>query len=337
MTETGIPVPTKWYHGYFFPMSVAYSCGLLLAFLAVLLMEQGQPALLYICPICLGVMFLMGRHHFKDLWSGAKVFTLADQLIVRNERKWGKARMKRFMEKRKRERAAMQIEDAAAVEDVSIRPSSAAPSESNVVIAAAGGEDPQEQPRPSDGGQRRPSGRGGPGRGGQRISRAHPGPGTTQRSRKSLVTNTGQVIDTVPSDEPPPGTPIEPSLTLVTNAGQVIDTVPTDEPPHGTPVERSLTLKPTLKDICFGDENHPGTIEFRRIVKMEATSRTGDEIDGRRGVFKSIGMKLKGRRFFKAGQSNEWVVANKVEIRTEVGKVYDFEVEQEQKEGSILN
>jgi hypothetical protein len=281
-------------------MSVAYSCGLLLAFVAVLLMEQGQPALLYICPICLAVMFIMGRHRLKDLWSGAKVFKLADQLISKNERKWGKIRMKRFVEKRKRENAAMYADAAvhdessrlSVGEDECRRSSSVEPAESDAV-AAAGGEGPPEQRLPPGGG-RRSSGRGGPGRGGQRTGRGHPGPGTKQRSRKSL-----------------------------TNAGQ-IETVPREGIPD-TPLEPSLTLKPSLKDICFGDEAHPGTIEFRHLVKMEVTRRNADD-DGRREVFKSIGMKLKGRRFFKEVRSNEWVVASKFEIRTEVGKAYDFEV-----------
>lgn len=39
----GIDVPSKWHEGYFFPMMIAYSSGLLLAFIAVILMEQGQP------------------------------------------------------------------------------------------------------------------------------------------------------------------------------------------------------------------------------------------------------------------------------------------------------
>ena len=45
----GIDVPSKWHEGYFFPMMIAYSSGLLLAFIAVILMEQGQPGTLSWC------------------------------------------------------------------------------------------------------------------------------------------------------------------------------------------------------------------------------------------------------------------------------------------------
>jgi Signal peptide peptidase len=50
MTNTGVDVPHKWYQGFFFPMVVAYCIGLLIAFGAVLAMEQGQPGMS--CPLC---------------------------------------------------------------------------------------------------------------------------------------------------------------------------------------------------------------------------------------------------------------------------------------------
>lgn len=283
MTNSGMPVPTTWYEGYFFPMCVAYSAGLLLAFVAVILMEQGQPALLYICPICLAVMFIMGRHRLKDLWNGAKVFKLADGLISKNERAWGKLRMKRFMEKRKRESLVVG-------EDVS-------PDEETRTETQQGSDDihdgefPQ-QPRPETAGGRGQgrSGRGGPGRGDQRKGRGRAGPGKEQRSGSGSANAEG-----VPKQE---------TLTA--------------------PLEPSPTLKPSLKDICFGNETHPGSMEFRRIVKMEVAERGADE-EFCPGVFKSIRMKLKGRRFFKAVRSNEWVEASKLEIRTQVCKTYDFE------------
>jgi hypothetical protein len=63
-------------------------------------------ALLYIVPTCLGTMFFLGRHDLKNLWSGARAIRLAERIIEKNERAWGKARMKRFVERRKREVAA---------------------------------------------------------------------------------------------------------------------------------------------------------------------------------------------------------------------------------------
>lgn len=107
IANPGVESPTKWYKGYFFPMLIAYSLGLFFAFLAVILMEQGQPALLYICPICLTTIFIIGRRDLKNLWSGAKVFKLADGLITKTERDWGKTRMKRFVQRRKRENAQL--------------------------------------------------------------------------------------------------------------------------------------------------------------------------------------------------------------------------------------
>jgi len=107
LTNSDIKRPTKWYEGYFFPMMLAYSSGLLLAFVAVILMEQGQPALLYICPICLITILILGRRDIKNLWNGVKVLKQADFLITKTEREWGKSRMKRFTEQRRRENAAM--------------------------------------------------------------------------------------------------------------------------------------------------------------------------------------------------------------------------------------
>eukprot|EP00536_Pseudo-nitzschia_multiseries_P004854 jgi/Psemu1/189157/e_gw1.85.134.1 len=81
MPPQGIKVPTKWYQGFFFPMMVAYAIGLFLAFVAVLIMQQGQPALLYICPCCLVTILLLGRNDLKDLWNGAKIFRSTERLI----------------------------------------------------------------------------------------------------------------------------------------------------------------------------------------------------------------------------------------------------------------
>merc|ERR1719343_487763 len=85
---------------------MAYSLGLFFAFVAVILMEQGQPALLYICPICLTTILILGRRDIKNLWNGVKVLKQADFLITKTEREWGKSRMKRFAERRRRENAA---------------------------------------------------------------------------------------------------------------------------------------------------------------------------------------------------------------------------------------
>lgn len=284
MTNSGIPVPTKWYEGYFFPMSVAYSVGLLLAFVAVILMEQGQPALLYICPICLVVMFVMGRNRLKDLWSGAKVFKLSDQLINKNEREWGKLRMKRFVEKRRRETLSLEADVSA--EDVITTVAQRGPDD---IIADDG---PQLRRSQQGRGRGRP-GRGALGRGGQGKGLGRLGPGSDPSSRIGLTN--ANTVESMPNQEIP-----TPSL------------------------EPSPTLEPSLKDICFGNETHAGTVEFRRIVKIEAAARGANE-EFRPDIFKSIRMKLKGRRFFKMGQSNEWLEASRLEIRKHVGEAYDRE------------
>ena len=96
--------PEKWYQGYFFPLMVAYSFGLFLAFFAFCLMEIGQPALLYINPCLLGTLAVLGRKNLKDLWDGPEVMQLADKLKRKCEKSWGRQRMRRQVEKQKMER-----------------------------------------------------------------------------------------------------------------------------------------------------------------------------------------------------------------------------------------
>jgi len=58
--------------GYFVYLAPGYALGLLMANLAVVLMRQGQPALLYLVPCTLGVMLWLarGRKELDDLWRG---------------------------------------------------------------------------------------------------------------------------------------------------------------------------------------------------------------------------------------------------------------------------
>merc|ERR1712176_165103 len=192
LTDPDTKRPTKWYEGYFFPMLMAYSLGLFFAFLAVILMEQGQPALLYICPICLVMILVLGRKDIKNLWNGAKVLKQADNLITKTERKWGKSRMKRFAERRRRENAAA----------------------------------------------------------------------TISSDNKEHATET------------PPDTP-------------------RNNRPKPSPAAQ---IKPRPKDICFGNENHPGTRFFRSIVEEVTTEFVEEEYKPE--IFKAIKRQLKGRRFF---------------------------------------
>ena len=68
--------------GYFVPTVVAYAVGLLMANMAVYLMNMGQPALLYLVPCCLGTMSFMAwrRNELHSLWEGPKAIRTADEM-----------------------------------------------------------------------------------------------------------------------------------------------------------------------------------------------------------------------------------------------------------------
>jgi len=231
MTQPGIPVPTKWYQGYFFPMMIAYSVGLFLAISAVLIMQQGQPALLYICPCCMITILLLGRKNLKDLWNGAKVFRLADRFIQKTERDWGKARMKRFAEQCMNQNSSGS--------GAASRWGSDHGSDSNL--------DPTEFPSEE----------------------------LTQSEELALVT------------APPP-------------------------PPDPEP-----------RDVCFRNNEHPGTRSFRKAVKDVATDY-GQEEEFKPDIYKKIKKKLKGRRFFKK-RDDAWEEATKKDCVKEIGLAYDHE------------
>lgn len=57
---------------YFVATSIAYACGLIITFVALLLMKSGQPALLYLAPSVLIAAVIVGgcRKELKELWTG---------------------------------------------------------------------------------------------------------------------------------------------------------------------------------------------------------------------------------------------------------------------------
>ncbi|KAJ3678307.1 hypothetical protein LUZ60_002110 [Juncus effusus] len=59
-----------WLNGYFLWECIGYAVGLSLTYLALFLMKQGQPALLYLVPCTLGLIIIMGaiRRELKDIW-----------------------------------------------------------------------------------------------------------------------------------------------------------------------------------------------------------------------------------------------------------------------------
>jgi len=72
--------------GYFAPTIVAYAVGLLMANMAVYLMNMGQPALLYLVPCCLGTMCFMAwkRNELNSLWEGPKAIRAIDEMLYGN-------------------------------------------------------------------------------------------------------------------------------------------------------------------------------------------------------------------------------------------------------------
>ena len=69
--------------GYFLPSVIAYAVGLLMANMAVYLMNMGQPALLYLVPCCLGTMCFMAyrRNELYSLWEGPKAIRTVDEML----------------------------------------------------------------------------------------------------------------------------------------------------------------------------------------------------------------------------------------------------------------
>ncbi|KAL2900804.1 Signal peptide peptidase-like 2 [Bienertia sinuspersici] len=59
------------FNGYFFWLTIGYGIGLFFTYLALYLMQEGQPALLYLVPCTLGVAVVLGlfKGELKDLWE----------------------------------------------------------------------------------------------------------------------------------------------------------------------------------------------------------------------------------------------------------------------------
>lgn len=73
--------------GYFVPTTIAYAVGLMMANVAVYVMDMGQPALLYLVPCCLGTMMVLGnqRGEMSELWKGPRVLVTAERILGENE------------------------------------------------------------------------------------------------------------------------------------------------------------------------------------------------------------------------------------------------------------
>ena len=74
----------RWlWSGYFPPLMVSYGIGLAFAYLAVILMQSGQPALLYLVPACLGTMVVLGwaKGELGELWGGSKRIVKCNRIV----------------------------------------------------------------------------------------------------------------------------------------------------------------------------------------------------------------------------------------------------------------
>jgi Signal peptide peptidase len=69
--------------GYFVPTVIAYAIGLMMANLAVYVMNMGQPALLYLVPCCLGTFSFMSwrRNEFNSLWEGPRAIRTVEEML----------------------------------------------------------------------------------------------------------------------------------------------------------------------------------------------------------------------------------------------------------------
>eukprot|EP00298_Acanthocystis_sp_HF-20_P010886 c19105_g1_i1.p1 GENE.c19105_g1_i1~~c19105_g1_i1.p1 ORF type:complete len:383 (+),score=125.47 c19105_g1_i1:381-1529(+) len=61
--------------GYFLYNVIGYGIGLIITYMALLYMEKGQPALLYLVPLTLGTTLVLAikRGHLKEIWNGIEM------------------------------------------------------------------------------------------------------------------------------------------------------------------------------------------------------------------------------------------------------------------------
>lgn len=285
LPNSGVDGPRTWYQGFFFPMVIAYSIGLLIAFLAVLGMEQGQPALLYIVPTCLGTMFFIGRKDLNNLWSGAKAITVAERFIERTERSWGKARMKRFVERRRRENAA-----------------AAAPSTSQEPIEEHCDGDDLSVDLVSNSVERKEID--------ARYLRENP---VTSENEYRTDSGPHHRIRRHSKDR------------VVPQYQQEHATTDHKENNHDNSNTDELNDQPTFQDVCFGARHHPGTIALQKAVKSAYDMNNGAEFNPQifksiRKVTTGIEFYCTSK---EETETIRWIKASKKEIRDEMWKMYE--------------
>ena len=244
-------------------------------------------ALLYIVPTCLGTMFFMGRNDLKNLWSGARAILLTEQLIERTERSWGKARMKRFAERRRRENDAGSGESMDDPDDA----------ESDISVDLVSNSMDREQPYP--------------GRlsiDGSRLENEHVSDAQPHPTRKSSHDRVNPGHKDIHGNQHQDTESQYAANEEVSNSNPNLNLGPNDQPtPH---------------DVCFGARNHTGTIELQRAVKNAYDANDSAEFNPQ--IFKSIRKEMVGRDYYCQDEgSTSWRRATKNEIRDEMWKMYD--------------
>ena len=299
-----IDVPHKWYQGYFFPLMVAYAFGLLLANVAVALMQQGQPALLYLVPCCLGTMAVVGRKEWGDMWQSSKVLRTADKLIRKCDKHWGQQRMKRLVERRKRENAAL-----AAGQRRGSRSSTG---------LNGGGRTRQHDGPPQQGGP----GRGNPTR--QASGGRGRGPGRGAANGRGPGGGRGRGRGHHPESQSKPKKGGRRAAAPGAQATPSSPNGPTNSHDQDHSPELSASISPKIRDVCFGKRNHPGTEDFHQIVHETARKREGEEYGP--PVYKAIRKQLQGRRLLKASGSGKWEIVSKTEAVDMIKEAYISEM-----------
>jgi hypothetical protein len=330
-----IYVPNKWHQGYFFPCCVAYAVGLLLANLAVVLMETGQPALLYLVPCILGTFCIMARKEIKEMWVEGPAIRMADRLIIKCERHWKRQKMKKQVEKCDRERKLQTYQEGATSGSIdmtgevqtspTINNTGVPSGQDRATRGAAGASAPGHRPP-----RRPPAG----GRVGQNPGRDN-NPSRGVRKRPPNVENprrgqpaSSRLCGTADAQRAPPpsgGGPTQGPAATRTPAPKQ-NKAAKEEPP---PQEARASLGNcgdtpyNVDDICLGNENHSGTKDFRRALRKSVKKHVDEDYGPE--IYKSIRKQFKGRRFFEEASPGTWVELSKSEMIREMSKAFNAE------------
>uniref|UniRef100_A0A7R9WRP7 Uncharacterized protein n=1 Tax=Craspedostauros australis TaxID=1486917 RepID=A0A7R9WRP7_9STRA len=97
---------------------------------------------------------------------------------------------------------------------------------------------------------------------------------------------------------------------------------------HSTRSHSSIRVRgsevPKSTDVCFEDEDHPGTITFLQAVRNVLLIQGEQEYDPR--VYRGIKIQLKGRRYFVSidGKSlDQWREVKKTELMDVMWNYYE--------------